>query len=66
MSLLEEKSIFLQETLELGTLKPSGCSHKCVPVQGPLAVAGAVVHRGNVLGRAAPTGISAEFRDELK
>lgn len=64
MSLLEEKSIFLHKSFELGTLKPCGCSQKCVPVQCPLAVA--VLHRGNVLGRAAPTGISAEFSNELR
>lgn len=64
MSLLEEKSIFLHKSFELGTSKPCGCSQKCVPVQCPLAVA--VLHRGNVLGRAAPTGISAEFSNELR
>lgn len=62
----KRKAFFLQESFELGTLKPSGCSQKCVPVQCPWAVAGAVLHRGNGLGSSGPTGISAEFRDELR
>lgn len=37
-SFLEEKNIFLNESLELGTLNLSGCSQKCAIVQRPLAV----------------------------